>query len=331
MGRSPIMRRRAASLASAAMVALGTADISSPAAQAAPAPLPVPEIFFQGVVDEMLSPGASAAGTNDYDCEPSAEHPNPVILLHDLGATRQSNWAVFGPALANEGYCVYAISFGVVPGTGSTSMGNPLGGFAPMADSARELDAFVDGVLDAPGTRRGANTGKVDILAQSQGVLVAGYYAKVLGGGAKVDKFVSLVPAWNGFGREFGLGVGSYDALGPAKDQLYKECPYCIEAASGSEFLQELNAGGSPYAPGVKYTNITTRYNWGMHGADGLVPGAGATDIVVQDGCESDYSEHDGIGASPRAFGFALNALDPENPRPAPCGLVIPLLGMMVD
>lgn len=52
--------------------------------------------------------------------------------------------------------------------------------------------------------------------------------------------------------------------------------------------------------------------------------------IVVQDGCETDYSEHDGIGASPRARGFIFNALDPENPRPVPCGDILPLAGAMV-
>lgn len=41
-----------------------------------------------------------------------------------------------------------------------------------------------------------------------------------------------------------------------------------------ADSARELNAGGSPYAPAVRHTNITTRANWGKDGRDGLVQGA---------------------------------------------------------
>lgn len=320
------MRARALFLMLAGVLAMG---VLGPAAAAAD-PLPVPTNFYAGVAAELANPGGSLPGSNDYGCEPSAEHPNPVVLLHDMGATRQSNWATFIPALANEGYCVYSISYGVIPGVGSTSAGSPLGGFAPLADSAHELGAFVDDVLAAPGTRRGVDSGTVDIIGHGEGALVANYYTKVLGGAPNVDRFVALAPTWEGFGGDLARKYGGENTPEQFRGALEHECPYCIDGAAGSDFMAQLNARGSPYAPGVKYTNIVTRYNWGLDYTSGLVPGPNVTNIVVQDGCESDYSEHDGVGASPRALAFALNALDPGNPRPVPCGTILPFAGTMV-
>lgn len=324
-GRSAARTAAAAVAALAGIVGMtGAAALWGAPGAASAAPLPVATGFYQGVVDEMANPGGSQPGSDDYDCVPTAQHPEPVVLLHDMGATRQSNWATFVPALKNEGYCVYSMTYGVVPGVGSTSMGNPLGGFAPLEESAADLAGFVDGVLDAPGTRRGPGTGKVDLIGHAEGALVAGYYAKVLGGAADVDHLVALAPTWQGVG-----GPGA-TVPQPVAGQLMHECPYCVQAAGGSEFIRALNEGGTPYAPGVRYTNIVTRYNWGLDPESGLVPGPETTSIVVQDGCAQDQSEHDGLGASPRAVAFALNALDPEHPRPVPCTVILPFVGTAV-
>ncbi len=309
-----------------------TAALLAGAGSAGAAPLPVPDNFYAGVEREMANPGGSLPGSNDYACEPTAAHPRPVILLHDLGATRQSNWATFVPALANEGYCVYALTYGVVPGKGFESAGRPLGGTAPMQVSAGELAEFVDGVLAAPGTRRaaqaGVGDGTVDLVGHAEGALVAGYYTKVLGGADNVHALVSLAPTWKGVGEvpaQFADGLPDR-----VRAEAYDQMPYFLQILPGSDFLRELNAGGTPYAPGVEYTNIVTRYNWGIDYTSGLVPGPDVTNIVVQDGCRTDYSEHDGIGASPRTVAFVLGALDPAHPREVPCGVILPFAGTMV-
>src|SRR5699024_1816692 len=107
-------------------------------------------------------------------------------------------------ALANAGYCVYALTYGVVPGEGFESNGEPLGGTAPIQVGAQELADFVDGVQSAPGTveaaRGGIGDGTVDLLGHGEGALVAGYYAKVLGGADHVHSIVSLAPTWAGAG-----------------------------------------------------------------------------------------------------------------------------------
>ncbi len=53
----------------------------------------------------------------------------------------------------------------------------------------------------------------------------------------------------------------------------------------------------------------------------------GATNIVVQDGCEIDLSDHLSIIATERTGQIILNALDPENAQPLPCRVSAPLLG----
>ncbi|MFD1045711.1 esterase/lipase family protein [Kibdelosporangium lantanae] len=44
---------------------------------------------------------------------PSATHPDPVVLVHGASANMTENWQTLAPLLANNGYCVYALTYGV--------------------------------------------------------------------------------------------------------------------------------------------------------------------------------------------------------------------------
>ena len=101
----------------------------------------------------------------------------------------------------------------------------------------------------------------------------------------------------------------------------------------GSDFLGRLWAGGTPYAAGVRYTNISTRYDeavWpytsGQVLADAAT-GAEVTGHVVQDGCEADWSEHAALASDPRAADYALRGLDPGRTGEARCVPVAPVYG----
>ncbi len=274
-------------------------------------PLPVPTNFFDGVVQENLHPGGSLPGSNDFDCVPSPEHPNPVILLHDLGATRQSNWAVYVPALKNEGYCVFALTYGVDPAL-TMPGGVQMGGFTTMEPAAEELAGFVDRVRAETGAQQ------VDLVGHGSGGMVAAYYTAVLGGAEHVGTQVTLSPVLGGIDAELPVAVEPEDVIFP---------PW-LQYLRGSDFMTALHAAG-PYAPGVRYVNISTRY---MQDYLGHPPeGEDVTNIVVQDGCETDYSEQDALGASPRALALTKNALDPAHPQPVPCGTILPGTGTMLD
>lgn len=57
------------------------------------------------------------------------------------------------------------------------------------------------------------------------------------------------------------------------------------------------------------------------------VAGHHATNIVVQEACSQDYSDHIALLASRVTAGHVLNALDTDHPRPVPCVLAAPFVG----
>ena len=127
-------------------------------------------------------PAASHQGWNDYSCEPSAAHPRPVVLVHGTFGNSVDNWLALAPYLVNRGYCVFSLDYGQLPGV-------PLfHGLAPIADSAGQLQVFVDRVLTATGTA------KADLVGHSQGGMMPRYYLKFLGGAAKVNSLVGIAP-----------------------------------------------------------------------------------------------------------------------------------------
>ncbi|WP_072686844.1 esterase/lipase family protein [Rhodococcus marinonascens] len=284
--------------------------------------LAVPDSFLAGVPLELGNPGGSAPGSNDWSCRPSDAHPEPVVLLHGTGGGRQTNWAVYAPLLANEGYCVYSLTYGNLQGL--TWPLNAIGGMTPIDVGTAQISTFVDLVLASTGAS------KVDIVGHSQGTMQANNYVKFFGGADRVAKIVSLAPLWHGaYGTEQ-VSVGrSMRSLG-IDDEVQAgipACKACVEMIHGSAFIDHMRADGV-YVPGIDYTNITTRYDEiVVPYTSGIEPGPNATSIVVQDGCERDYSDHLALAGSARGAGFVLNALDPDHPREVPCRFVAPIAG----
>jgi triacylglycerol lipase len=282
--------------------------------------LPVTYNFLAGIPDELTDPGGSLPGSNDWNCTPSARHPNPVILAHGTGGSQQTNWGTYVPLLKNEGYCVYALTYGAIKGAPWPI--SAIGGMGEMSTSAAEFGAFVDKV------RRATGASKVDVVGHSQGTVVPAYYAKYLGGRDAIDKYVSLAPAWRG------SGVGGNDVIMPIvrslglRPEQVPLCQACAQLDPGAQVLRQVAEGGY-YLPSIRYTNIATRYDelvvpyW-----LGLPPGgSNVRNIVVQDGCSVDYTEHAGIAGSRRAAFFVLNALDLDHPRAVPCDRAAPVTG----
>ncbi|MBF6236238.1 lipase [Nocardia otitidiscaviarum] len=319
MRRTLFRRSPGTLLIMAVLAALWTAA-STPAR----AEYPVVYNFFAGIPNELAVPGGALPGSNDWDCEPTAAHPNPVVLLHGTAGGAQTNWGAYVPLLANEGYCVYALTYGSLDVPWPLSA---MGGMRPLPESAAQVGAFVDRVLAATGAAR------VDFVAHSQGNVVGNYYIKRLGGAGTVDKFVGIAPPWRGlfgdqmrviraFGRELGVDADSVDKMAA----MGLVCQACPQMLGGSTFMDALNADGV-YHPSVTYTNIATSYDEGVFPSVALVPGPNATNILVQDGCPTDFSDHMAIAGSSRTAAFALNALDPTQLRNVPCGLIPPLTG----
>jgi triacylglycerol lipase len=300
----------------AVLVGLAVLPLVATAPAAATDALPVPYQFIPSALLGGL-PDADAPGTNDWTCKPTAAHPRPVLLVHGTGGNRSTNWQTYGPLLRNNGYCVFALTYGVVPGSAYPL--SAIGGLNSIRSSAAELGAFVDRVLAATGTQQ------VDLVGHSQGTLMPDYWLKFLGGAGKVRSYVSLAPLWHG------TGVGDVKpllalAFGDAvADAPVPFCPACGEMSASSELIAEMRAGGVA-VPGVRYVNIMSRYDeLVVPYTSGFEPGM--TNIVLQDRCPLDFTEHFEIAADRNATVHVLNALDPAHPRPVPCVLVLPFAG----
>jgi triacylglycerol lipase len=206
-------------------------------------------------------------------------HPEPVVLVHGTFGD-STNWALDRAQLNAAGYCTFALDYGN-RATGEIGAG------------AQQLSAFVDRVLAQTGA------GRVDIVGHSQGGMMPRYYVKNLGGAAKVDDLVGLAPS----------NHGTTNPLAPYGGVT---CPACVEQAAGSPFITALNAGDE--TPGdVSYTQIETRYDEVVTPYTSAFL-AGGTNVLLQDSCPADVSEHLAIVGDPIALQWVENALG----RPGP-------------
>lgn len=237
-------------------------------------------------------------GANNWSCRPSLLHPRPVILVHGTFENMWQNWSSVSPALATLGYCVYALNYG----------GNQYGngvfyGMGPIEQSAAQLSSFVDQVLAATGAA------KVDIVGHSQGGMMPRYYLKFLGGASKVRALIGLVPSNHGTTLD---GFATLSSQNPAIQQaIASGCPACAEQIVGSDFLNNLNAGGDTVS-GVSYTVVETRYDEVVTPyTSAFLQGAGVTNILLQDQNPLDTSDHNFVSYDATALADILAALGP--------------------
>ncbi len=109
-----------------------------------------------------------------------------------------------------------------------------------------------------------------------------------------------------------------------AEKFLNDKTPALADQIAGSPFLTRLNEGGDT-VPGVQYTVIATRYDQVVTPyRSQYLDGPNVRNVLVQDLCPVNISEHVAIGTIDRiAFHEVANALDPANATPTNCGSVI--------
>lgn len=273
---------------------------------------PVQPNILTAAVYSLGAPTIAPPGTNDWNCKPSAAHPNPVLLSNGTTANAYENWANLSQKLAKAGYCVFAGNFGGTPGTFLQTVG-------PIADTAKALAGFGDKILNATGAA------KLDVVGHSQGGMNIRYWIKYLGGADKISRLVGLSPSNHGTDL-FGL-LSTLEMIPGVPAVLGSVCQSCNEQAVGLAFLADLNAGGET-VPGIDYTVIQTRYD------DVVTPYTSAylkaapnvKNILLQNVCGLDFTDHLGITYDPVAQGLVLNALDPAHAKTPPCVFVPPVI-----
>jgi len=210
----------------------------------------------------------------------AAQAREPVVLVHGTFGD-SSNWGYIRPQLEAAGYRTFAIDYG------NRATGD-------IATSARQLRDFVNRVLAVTGAS------KVDIVGHSQGGMMPRYYIKNLGGASKVDDLVGLAPSNHGT-----TNPGAF----LADPRL---CAACRQQAAGSAFLTALNSGDE--TPGdVDYTVVETRYDEVVTPYTSAFL-AGATNVLLQNKCPHDVSEHLSIMVDQAAVQWIKNALGRVGP-----------------
>lgn len=274
--------------------------------------------FWSAYGYSVVNPTVAPPGANDFRCKPK-EGQNPVILLHGTFENGYNSWASFSPALKKAGYCVFAPYYGRTSFLDRGGMGvilPSITGTGDIARSATQVGKYIERVRKATGSEQ------VDIIAHSQGGLVARQWMK-FGKGARL-----YTPEKNKIGRliTFGAPNRGTTLLGIAwigrqmanvgldttgfYSWLYGQGP--IDQMVDSPFVKRLNHYIGTY-PSVDYTVVGSRYDEVVTPYDStFLRAKGVKNITLQDGCEQDTSDHLSMIYSPRAISIALRALNPQ-------------------
>lgn len=268
-----------------------------------------------------LALGAAAAqaapgGVNDPACRPSAAHPNPVVFLHGLGATRDEDINYLQADVASNGYCTFAETYG-------SPAGFPyVGGLRPVADSAQEITADIERVL----TQTGA--AKADLVGHSEGAFQSLYVTKTQGISDRIGRVVAIAPPTHGtsfaglYRLAYLFGQAERDLVGQALAGF--GCPACSDLGTGGSAVATLTDG--PIAqPGVDYTILTSRYDELVTPTEtSFVREPGVKNAYVQDTCRFDPVGHLGEAYDLNVWRLVENALDPAHAKRFTCSFGSP-------
>lgn len=284
--------------------------------------LPVSYNFLQNAV--AVNTAASAPGENNWACKPSAAHPRPVVLVHGTAGNAATNWATYAALLHNNGYCVFALTYGVAPLEASSPI--KFGGLNDIVSSAEEMKAFVARVLSATGASQ------IDLVGHSQGTYMPNYWIRFLGGAPYVHDYISLAALWNGTGTSVAGQLNAAGApYGFTSDKLVPICVACGQMVTGSNFAKKM-ASGVVAAPGVNYLNISTKYDeLVLPYTSGQLTGyPNMKNVVLQNYCPTDFTEHFEIASDPNAAQFVLAFLNNSTvPQKISCKTVLPFNGFV--
>ncbi|MBJ8337307.1 alpha/beta fold hydrolase [Antrihabitans sp. YC3-6] len=267
------------------------------------AEFPVTTDGLAAVVAGIGQPDVAPPGANRPSCRSTA-HPTPVVLVHGAGLNQNANWAALAPTLANNGYCVFTLTYGRTP----FSLGS--GAVDSLFTSAEQLGAFVDQVRAWTGADR------VDLVGHSQGAAVQRIYTE--SNPAAVRRVIGLAASYSRVTAFEGITY-LVDTLPALQPLLSLGCPACEDLNNPATY--------PPPVPTVLYHNIIsvtdeviTPYTVGF-----LPPGPNVVNQTVQSVCPDDEVGHLGIAFDPATLRMVLNALSPDDAVPVVCDQGLPI------
>jgi triacylglycerol lipase len=169
-------------------------------------------------------------------------------------------------------------------------------GRGDIAKSADGLAAFVDQVRSETGAD------KVDLVAHSQGGLVARQYVKFDGGADHVRNLVGLGVPNHGTVAAWGASL-----LGMAEDGFVA----AEQMSPGSDFLTQLNEGDDTIGD-VRYTTFWTDHDAVVLPAESAHLDDGATNVRIQEQLPNNEVKHNRMSSDPAVQNGILDALRGE-------------------
>ncbi|PYH42474.1 esterase/lipase family protein [Aspergillus saccharolyticus JOP 1030-1] len=260
---------------------------------------------------------ALAYSINDFACR-STTHPNPVVLLHGLGATWYEDLNYLQGWLQAQGYCTYAQTYGAYAGFPF------LGGLRSINESAPEIAAYIREVQAETGAS------KVDLVGHSEGAFQSLYVPKFEAGVSElVDKIVAIAPPTRGttfiglYNLAYLFGNASREAVGEVLDTL--GCPACDELGPDGAAVERLNDGTPIVQDGNSLTVIASKSDEMVTPTTtAFVHEDGVTNEWVQDTCPLDPVGHIGEAYDLNVWNLVKNALDETPDRKFVCLLGSP-------
>jgi pimeloyl-ACP methyl ester carboxylesterase len=245
-----------------------------------------PNVIVNAVFSATLvaaGPVVKRAGHNDYSCR-SETNPNPVVLLHGLGATYYEDINILESYLQTQGFCTFSLTYGDYPGFPF------VGGLKPIKESAVEIADFVKSVKQKTGAA------KIDLVGHSEGAFQTLYVTKF--GGVKdiVQRVFAIAPPTHGttFLSLYNVTDISPALTRPVVDTILKTfgCPACSNLLPNGDAVAELTNG--PIAQeGVSYTILTSRNDQLVKPTTtSFVYEDGVRNLYVQDFCLLDPVGH---------------------------------------
>lgn len=292
-------------------------------AQAAAPPDPAPQPSWHFLLDFIkYGHQTNPPGMNNWRCKLRRHNPRPVILVHGTFVSQSSSWGSFSPALHNQGFCVFGLTYSALD---LPFLPWRIGGMTGIPQGADELAAFVSRVRKATGAN------KVDLVGHSQGGTVIAYYLKFRGGARHTTNAVSLAgpvypPQADSTVRLFSdlsLAFTTFQ-MGLLQQGNSPSTPRAV--------FTDLNRGGIAVR-GPKYTTITTRYDEIAFPREISViptgkPATRVRNVLLQDICPNDYADHISLAADPNALALIRNVLRPRFAQPIKCRRVLPVFGV---
>lgn len=266
----------------------------------------------------LLALGGTAAAfeINDFSCR-SNDHPNPVVLLHGLGANAHVDLNFLQYWLQSQGYCTFAETYG------EYDIFPFVGGLKPIAESATEIAGYINEVAQKTGAE------KIDLIGHSEGAFQVLYVPKFEGVASKLDKLIAIAPPTHGtdlsnlYDLAYLFGSASRETIGDVLEAA--GCGACNDLGPDGPAVEKLNNGELIVQPENQLTVIAARYDTAVTPRSrSFVHEDGVNNIWVQDICSIDPVGHIGLAYDFNVWNLVKNALNATPGRDFVCVIGAP-------